>query len=775
MKSFRYLVGSSPLAFAVLVMSPAAAQELPTAQDDGSGAETSANDIVVTANKRSQSINDVPLTITAASGDTLMQRGISSTADLAKIVPGLTAQPSPFNTPVYTLRGVGFYESTLSASPTVAVYTDEVPLPFSAMTKAAALDLERVEVLKGPQGTLFGSNTTGGAINYVAAKPTDSFEAGINGSFGRFTDIDLQGFVSGPLSDTVRARVTLRVHESGDWQESITRADSLGATRQYQGRILLDWDASDRLRFSLNLNGWVDKSDNQATQRIANQLVSPADPNAAIIDAYPLAPNKARAADWSTDYGALKRDDYFLQGALRADYDITDDVTLTSITAYERYKTKSKSDFDGTALAIANNLTAGHINTFSQELRISGQSPGLNWVIGGNYESDKTYDELGYYFGDQSLSNLGGFYFDFSGNFSRQNISSGAVFGNIEYEIAPQLTVQAGLRYTKTRRTFEGCTVGDAPTSQAFEFLEGVLRDPALPFIPIPAFSCFTFDADFAPIITPLQQKLTEDNLSWRAGVNYKTGNRGLVYATISKGYKSGSFPTTSASSVVQYLPVQQESLTAYEVGFKQPVLDRALQFNGAFFYYDYSDKQLRGRVLDVVFGPLDALVQVPKSRVWGLEGELVSNPTDNLTLSVAATYLNTKIKEFVGYNNAGLLEDYAGSRFPYAPKLQIVSDAQYGFPLSDTLSAYVGTSVTYNSATNGSIGNIDLLRIKAFTLVDARIGVKDPDDKWRFEIWGRNLLDSFYWTNALQTTDGYVRYAAKPATYGISFSTRFK
>lgn len=195
----------------------------------------------MTANKRSQSINEVPLTITTATGDQLLRRGITNTADLARIVPESTAQPSPFNTPVYTLRGVGFYESSIAAYPTVAVYTDEVPLPFSAMTKAAAMDLERVEVLKGPQGTLFGNNATGGAINDIAARPTDRLQAGLDGSYGRFDDIDLQGYVSGPLTGTVKARVSGRVNRSGDWQYSATRKDSLGAVRLYQGRLLLDW------------------------------------------------------------------------------------------------------------------------------------------------------------------------------------------------------------------------------------------------------------------------------------------------------------------------------------------------------------------------------------------------------------------------------------------------------------------------------------------------------------------------------------------------------
>ncbi|HUD93469.1 TonB-dependent receptor plug domain-containing protein [Sphingobium sp.] len=161
---------------AVALQSPACAQEdvAPQVQPAGLG------DIIVTAQKREQAINDVPLSITAASGEKLANQGVTNVSDLVKIVPGFNYTESAFATPVYTLRGIGFYDTSLAAKPTVSIYQDQVPIPFSIMTRGATLDLERVEVLKGPQGTLFGSNATGGAINYIAAKPTSTFKAGLD-------------------------------------------------------------------------------------------------------------------------------------------------------------------------------------------------------------------------------------------------------------------------------------------------------------------------------------------------------------------------------------------------------------------------------------------------------------------------------------------------------------------------------------------------------------------------------------------------------------------
>lgn len=769
------MVGAASAAISV----PAVAQSDQN-HADGSAANTGLAEIVVTAQKRQQSLNDVPISITTATGGDLLAKGIASTADLAKIVPGLSAPPSPYNVPVYSLRGVGFYESSLSASPTVAVYTDEVPLPFSAMTKAASLDVERVEVLKGPQGTLFGNNTTGGAINYIANKPTDEFEAGVDLSYGRFNTFDFQGFVSGPLAEGLNARIAARTIQSGDWQKSQSRpGDSLGAQRQWQGRMLLDWQASERLNLSLNLNGWIDRSDTQAAQLSKIQIAVPGGPKVPVIEAQPLAPSNARAADWTaaSGFGAHKKDDYFFQIALRGDYELSDALMLTSITAFERYKADANFEFDGTPLKISDVNPRGHINTFSQELRLTGSFDRVNFVVGGNYESDRTFDQLEYQFGDATASTVGPEEIEQTGNFTRQNVKTAAVFGNIEWELLDNLIVIGGVRYTDVKRDFTGCSMDPtAPgtTHNAFNFLQGIFRADG-GFDEIGPNECWTFRPGFIPYVNDrVRDKLHEDNVSWRVGLSYKTPNRGLLYATLSKGYKAGSFPTGASTQDIQYAPVKQESLLAYEVGFKQPLLDNKLLLTGAGFYYDYKGKQIRGRLLDIVFGPLDALVQIPKSRVYGFEGQVVARPLDGYTFDVAATYVNTKIQEFTGFNAIGVVENFAGSRFPYAPKWQVVADNQYDFGLTENLDGFLGGSLTYNSSTNASIGYPDDFTIPSFTTIDLRAGLKDVDDRWTVQVWGRNVTNDYYWTNVVLFNDAVVKYAARPVTYGVRFSYRF-
>jgi iron complex outermembrane receptor protein len=768
---------------------PAPAPDAAPPQDTdaaGSSSQKGFGEIVVTANKREQLINDVGLSITAESGDTLVKRLITSPTDLGKIVPGLTVQPSQFNTPVYTLRGVGFYETTLSASPTVAIYSDEVAYPFAAMTRGVAFDIDRVEVLKGPQGTLFGQNTTGGAINYIASKPTDHLTAGVDASFGRFNTGIVSAFISGPLSDTLKARLAVRSIDSGTWQKSYTRDDSLGRKREFDGRFLLDWDPSDRVRFQLNINGWRDTGDTQAAQFVsddcgASRAGTCGSPDADNFRAYPRAPSNARAADWGRGiFGRRpKRNDYFFQGSLRGDFDLDDHLTLTSISAYSRYNTDSVQDFDGTRYFTADTNTTGYIKNFSQELRASGKYGRLTFIVGGNFSKSNTYDNLFYNFSQGPSSNPlymipGAPRGELTFNYSRQNIRDLAAFANAEFKLTDHLTLIGGARYTDSHRSFEGCTndFGGA-TAVWWNALFGTHVQEG---------GCITLDANLQPFNPALFDHLNEHNISWNGGLNYKFDGGTLLYARVSKGYKSGSFPTASVASYTGYAPVKQESVLAYEAGIKTPFFNRRLELTFAGFYYDYKDKQLRGRLPDPVFGTLDGLVQIPKSRLWGLETSILAHPLTGLRLSLGATYIDTRVLKFVGYDAFAQQANFAGQKFPYAPKLTMTGDAEYDFTISDNLKPYLGASFTYNSKTSTALANTttvfvaedDRFVIKAYTLVDLRAGVELPNSKLRLGVFVNNVANVYYWTNAQDTLASIVRYAGMPRTYGVQVSWRY-
>ncbi|KAK0351335.1 hypothetical protein LTR94_025355, partial [Friedmanniomyces endolithicus] len=214
---------ASVLALMSAVPALAQAQAEPARSGQSARSNDASADIIVTANKREQSLNSVGLTITAASTEELSNRGIEGPADLAKLVPGFTFTQSIYSTPVFTLRGIGLYDATFGAAPSVSVYTDQIPRNVPVMSDALDLDIERVEVLKGPQGTLFGQSSTGGAINYIVGKPTKSFSAGFDASYERFNRAELSGFVSGPLTEGVAARLALKGVSGGAWQHSLSR------------------------------------------------------------------------------------------------------------------------------------------------------------------------------------------------------------------------------------------------------------------------------------------------------------------------------------------------------------------------------------------------------------------------------------------------------------------------------------------------------------------------------------------------------------------------
>lgn len=751
------------------------------------------NEIIVTAQKREESLTDVPLSITAASGEQLADRGVVNVSDLVKLVPGFNYTESAFSTPVYTLRGVGFYDTSLGAKPTVSIYQDQIPIPFSIMTRGATLDLERVEVLKGPQGTLFGSNATGGAINYVAAKPTSMPAARIEAGIDNFGQVTAGGFISGPFTDTLAVRVAVRTEQGGAWQRSYTRDDELGDRSFSTARILLDFQPTDRMHFNLNVNGFIDQSDGQAAQLIGVvPLGNPA--RLGPLATYPIAPRDNRDADWTPEQRP-DRDDWFYQAAFRGDFDLTDDLTLTSITSWSEYDNDQNIDPDGVALRDYFYNTTGRITALSQELRLQGNLGDLTYTLGGNYSRERTYqqDDAGpydqstpaYQFVDAGL----GIPFTVYSQYARQKFVNKAVFANLDYDIVDYVTLHGGIRYTDTTIDFAGCTAdrGFALGQGIQNLLNAVRGGAGLPPIAIPPDSCVTIDATTLTV-GEVRRELDEDNVSWRAGIDYKPNPDTLLYASVSKGYKSGSFPLLSASDAAQFNPVTQEAVTAYELGAKLTVLDNTAQINGAVFYYDYSDKQLKGRVIadPDVFGPLEALVNVPQARIQGAELQVDLAPVDGLRLSVGATYLDTKVKgSFVNFDSYGNRVDFGGSTFPYTPEFQLVADAQYDWSLGADVGAFVGANASYQSNTKAVLGDArqtpsaDLtaqggLTIDSYTLVDLRAGLSLADERYKISAFVRNVGDTYYWTNATRITDTTVRFTGRPRTFGVTFSAQY-
>lgn len=769
----------------------AASAVVAQAQEAGSRAGASEiEEIVVTAQKREQKIDDVPISITALGGDALRDRGIVSTADLVKAVPGFTVTQTNSLTPVYTLRGVGLslYDAGVGAAPSVSLYVDEVPLPSPMPVAASTLDLERVEVLKGPQGTLFGQNATGGAINHVSAKPTDHLAAGGSVSFARFGKIDATAYLSGPLSETLAARVAVRAVVGGAWQSSVTRpGDELGDSRELQGRLLLDWTPSEKAHFLLTVSGARDRSDTMAGQFVA---ATPSVPVLAVpaLLATAAAPQTPRAADWSIGVDQRSNDTYFHVG-LRSEFELSDAITLTSLTNYQHVKIDKMVDQDGSAALVLQIDPYGYAKTFDQELRISGGGDRLTWVVGGNYEHSRISDNLLYSETHLSFNGV------FSGppffippynqvlSTTEQKVETYAVFANTEYKLTDNLTAQAGIRYTGAKRSSVSCTSDPESPDYLSQFINAYqlasLGSGAktTPFVPIAPNACIilTPPPELSPT-GPLNLSLDEDNVSWRVGLSYQGNGGTLLYGNISRGYKAGAIIPSGGLLVGSYLPTRQESLLAYEIGLKAPLLNNRVQVNVAGFFYDYKDKQVPATVADPIFVALPGLGNVPKSRVYGVEGQLIARPVDGLSLNLAATYLNTKINSdfFTTVIQGGVPTpvNARGLELPNTPDFSATADAEYEWGVGTGINAFLGGGLTHVAKTTASFPANGIATIlPSYTLLDLRAGVASPDGRWRAQIWGRNVTNKYYIVTDTSGVDSRYRFTGMPATYGITLS----
>jgi iron complex outermembrane recepter protein len=779
----------------------AAAQSItqPTAAGGDLGQRDEIEEIVVTANKRSQSLQDVGVTATVLGASELAERNIVTLADIAEAVPGLSYAASNNNTPVFTLRGVGFNEASLAAYPTVSVYLDEAPLAFPVLADQGAFDLQRIEVLKGPQGTLFGENSTGGAINYIAAKPTDHFSEGEDISYSRFNTVELNAFVSGPLTDTLKARVSGHFVNGDGWQQSYTRDDTLGKAHVYAARIILDWTPASAVRFSFTLNGWGDQSDPEAGQLIAIDQQNLAGAKTAVTN-YPYSPFNDRAADWSNSGPSPSgqsvpfrpmSDRKMVQTMLRSDADLSDTVTLTSLTSFVHFTQTQSVDYDGMALNDVDiPRNDGSIRSFYEELRLSnGAHSDFRWIAGSNYQESRVLENDAITYSDSSNDNPSLNYLYENGFNSNTYRRDYAFFGNVEYDLANQWTIIGGARYTDSLTRVRLCNydLGDGHGAGLLRALGEELTGQVLPAL-TPG-QCFSLNYQDIPG-SPYYDTLDQDNVSWRAGINYKPTPDVLLYATASRGYKAGSFPTISASSFKQYDPVTQESITAYEGGEKASFFDHTLTVDSAAFYYNYLNKQIEGKELDPVFGVLNALVNVPKSHLYGVETEASLHPMKGLDFRASVTYIQSRVDNYIGTNVIGGQQNFVGDTIPFSPKWQAEFDAQYKWTAGE-IHPFVGGEVETRTATSTYIGGENIViadtstsgtapgvsrpfEIDPYTLVNLRAGMDWNDGKWRAMLWGKNVLNRYYWQNSIFGFDTAYRLAGRPATYGVTVSYAF-
>lgn len=780
-------------------------------------------EVTVTAQKRSQSANDIPMSISTYTGEHMGKLGVQDASDIAALVPGMSFTNSYAGTPIYTLRGVGFNETSPQATSSVGIYSDEHAVPYPIMTRGLMLDVERVEVLKGPQGTLYGQNTTAGAINTITAKPGEAFEAGVLASYGNYQTATGEAYVSGPLTDFIGARLAAKfINSTEGWQESVSRSDKLGEQDKLAVRLHLAFDLGERADALLTTRYWKDKSDTLAPQ-FQDAIYPNPGPVADLIRPHEPAPgaigNDATEAEWTA--GKTPAFDMeSLSIGLTFHYPLTDQLRLVSVTSYadfdDKGSTYERAGIAGTPPSAAtapyqNGDIAGQTNgvltndystiesdidTFSQELRLHGETAIASWVSGVYYSQDDVDNVANQRFNlttstngllaqagaDQSWGN-----FPAIDNYGKQDTTTYAIFASADWALTDSFTLTTGLRYTDSQIDFKGCTAdtGDGATSDFFTRLTAVVAGPGLPVTTGPG-ACVTWDLPTpqSPIgpSGEIERDLDEDSWSWRLALNYELSDDVSLYSAYSRGFKAGSFPTFGASNSNQFEPVVQEQVDAYEAGIKSSLAGGAARINASVFYYDYTDKQLLTKIADPVFGRLFALENVDDSQVWGAEVDAQWLVVEGLTLTANASYVETEIGNFIGSNQLGQEIDFDGSELPFSPNLQANAAAQYQWDMAAGVMGSVAVDVNYTGSAQADYdgkGNTDTsgnpyqydsrFDIDSYTLVGARAGIAATDGSWNTYLWGRNLSNEYYYTNVSQATDMLSRYPGMPRTYGIT------
>ena len=817
MKAVRsFLLASASLSFAVPAMAAGASDDTAT---DGASTE---GEIIVTAQRRAESINDVGMAIQAVDGETLENLRVTDVRDLTAVAPSFTVSQSYQGVPTYTLRGIGFNTINLSSTSTVGTYVDEVAYAYPIMNTGPVMDLDRVEVLKGPQGTLYGRNTTAGLINFITGKPTDSFEGSIKADLGNYQTYNFAGHISGPLGEGIAARIAFRSENSDKgWQVSNTRGERQGKVDKLGIRGSLAIDPADGTHFDLSVTWWQNKSDTVVGQGIGfTPATNPTTgtSNSRFFNAPGLAaylasnfPTKATQADWapyaqrSADIGTglgldgpLAEDNRFWGLKLRWDQDLGDTMKLVSLTSYNDFKRNALSDWSGAPYEVLLQNTVGRIKSFAQDVHVEGESGPATWLVGAYYANDRIIDSNRTMLGQNAnvgliraagapllaspIFNSGGYTlaqlqqaFRTYEDFGRIRTKTWSVFANADWELSDQFKLTAGVRYTEDKQHYNGCSrdfngnmlpnvnvVNRALYLQTY----GVLAAP------ISQGQCNTFDP-VTGTFGEVRSVLDENNVAWRVALNWAPNSDTLLYTSVSRGYKSGTTPINAANLARQNAPVTQEKLTAYEVGIKATLADRAVQANLSAFYYDYADKQISTYFADPIYTALSRLDNVPKSKAYGVEGELTVRPATGLTLSANALWLKTRIDDYNGTNAAGQPQNFDGAEFIYSPEFQGSLTLAYDTPVSDSLSLTGAVSARYQSKSNTIFEDLDLYKVKAYDTVNASLGLKS-ESGWSVSLWAKNLFNSYYWSAVASNANVVVRFPNPPRTYGLTLGFDF-
>ena len=730
-------------------------------------------EITVTAQKREESLQNVSASVNAFTGEDLRALEVKTTKDMSNLVSNVDIKVSSLGVnPNITIRGVGMNNFNSNNNPTAGVYVNEVFMSSPAMLSLFMMDLERTEIMKGPQGTLYGRNTNGGAINIISKKPSQEKDIFASISYGAYDTVRVEGAFGGGLSDAWSGRLSYLYDNQGEsYYDNTITGENVGSSENIGFRGQFRYDNGGRLAMNLSLTYLEQDAVSGMTEIWTTGAGDPDDPFALCSEAA-----AALAAGGCFDVNKLPRggcvstvgtydpdvdpfkdninpsyvdrfrvDTDLVAGAFDLTYDFSG-ATLTSITGYI---TQDRLFGEGWYIP-GDMLMFQHeeeIWQFSQEFRLDGGSDKIGWVAGLFYSQDqiKTFNpiESPSIFGAVFGLNPGWWDYD-------QKTTSAAAFGSMDFYLSNTFTLVAGLRYTDEEISFVGGT-SFLEAGGPLQTTEDVLNAPKelLDEMGIP--------------LTYIDTSISDSNVSGRVALEFRPNDNNLLYGSVSTGFKSGGFFGDFTIEQFELEPYDPETVTAFEVGIKSTLANGNVQLNGAVFFNDYNDIQtLFPSEVGFKLGNLE------NAEILGLDIELIARPAVGLDILLGVGLLDTEVKSEVAA--------YDGNVLPNAPEYQFNGMVRYSFPVSEKiwmmpLVAFKTTDAKFTEATN-----LPLNYALGYTTFDFRFSVAPPDFKWEVALWGQNITNEEYFEEVFwaEVLNSGTAWPGAPRTWGVSLTYNF-
>jgi len=748
------------------------------------------DDIVVTARRTNENLQDVPVAVTAVSAQQLNDLSVRDVLEIQKVAPGLfvSAQGSGGRAK-FTIRGQSEADSRLTTDGSVGLYIDGVPITRTYGIRSSFIDIAQVEVLKGPQGTLFGKNTTGGALNITTQHPTYDRGGYLDLLYGSYNNRQALGVLNLPIvDDRLAIRATLQRVVRDGYGTDLTGRD-LGDDDVFTGRLQLRADPTDALNIALS--GDYTRQDIRGSNSLLSADAMLANANTATRGLGAIARerglNPASAADRLTAYQAWRGYyDLSQQGDINdgySDLDVFDklthwgvsatetldvgSLTFKSTTSFRRVHTEKLQDIDGTPFDLLNAGNDTSADNFTQELQVSSiDGEGLDWQLGVFYNNEEGTDLF------TNNSNTAVNTSNASVTEADVKNTSTAVYGQAVYALTSQVRVTAGLRYTQDTR--EEVSHNRVDSSLAVPAVPGTtgrcnLLSPALGGPTFPNCS-YGASVDF-------------DALTYLLSVDWRPTDDFLAYASTSTGYRAGGFTEAANNAVITsqaqldlaFTPFAPEKVQNYEVGFKSDWFAHRLRLNGAVYYQDYTDIQAQIRDFAGA-APVTLIRNAASATIYGAELEVTAKPTESLTLRGGAGYTHPRYDEYTTRDNAGNVLDLSAQRFA-VPTWTYNLGAAHETPVrGGALRINANYSFIGETQLRPDTPTLASVTQEGFGLLDARVTWVIDALALDISIFGKNLTDESYITGAtnIEGSGWNVVTPGDPRTFGVQVRKTF-